>query len=105
MLHAEMCSHCISRKDWNFGGWHHASLYNISLPQLRETYRRGWKSGNVFYLQPYVKSYVSELYPDLIEIDSQFTTEGKVPFKQFEGYAPSLIICSSSLASRMKAEK
>ncbi|NBB81092.1 MAG: hypothetical protein GVY36_16905 [Verrucomicrobia bacterium] len=42
----------------------------------------------VFYLEPYSKSYASELYPDSIEIDQSNADEKKVRFTQFIGITP-----------------
>lgn len=42
----------------------------------------------VFYLEPYSKSYTSELYPDSIEIDRDTNDNSKVRFSQFVGITP-----------------
>lgn len=42
----------------------------------------------VYYLEPYAKSYASELYPDSIEIDQLKCDSEKVTFTQFVGITP-----------------
>ncbi|MGZ2260076.1 anti-phage dCTP deaminase [Roseobacter sp. A03A-229] len=42
----------------------------------------------VRYLEPYAKSYASELYPDSIQIDQSVADPSKVQFRQFIGITP-----------------
>ena len=42
----------------------------------------------VFYLEPYAKSYADELYPDSISIDQKKPDMDRVVFKQFVGITP-----------------
>lgn len=43
----------------------------------------------VFYLEPYGKSFTDELYPDSINIDASSPCKSSVQFKQFVGITPS----------------
>lgn len=43
---------------------------------------------SVRYLEPYAKSFASELYPDSIQIDQSVSDPNKVQFKQFIGITP-----------------
>jgi len=42
----------------------------------------------VFYLEPYAKSFADDLYPDSIDIDQKKPDTDKVMFKQFVGITP-----------------
>jgi cytidine deaminase len=53
----------------------------------------------VRYLEPYAKSYASELYPDSIQIDHSVADTKKVQFKQFIGITP---VRFTSLFSKSK---
>jgi hypothetical protein len=88
MMHAEMCAVTeaarigIPVRD--------ATLYGTVFPChncAKHIVGVGLKQ--VVYLQPYPKSYVSELYPDSIEIDpSDAPPAGKIAFRQFVGVSP-----------------
>ena len=58
----------------------------------------------VRYLEPYAKSYTSELYPDSIQIDYSNPVDNRVQFKQFIGITP-VRFRSIFLKSRIKDGK
>lgn len=59
---------------------------------------------SVSYLEPYAKSYTSDLYPDSIEIDRSEPLTSKVSFRQFVGITPVRFSRLFS-KSRMKDER
>jgi deoxycytidylate deaminase len=88
MLHAEMCA--ISEAARIGISLHHHWLYCTTFPCHNcAKHIVGVGLDKVIYLQPYPKSYVSELYPDSIDIDPAIECEGKkIPFRQFVGITP-----------------
>ena len=44
----------------------------------------------VFYVEPYPKSLVNELYPDSISVDEEAVSDGKVAFNPFTGISPTV---------------
>jgi deoxycytidylate deaminase len=87
MLHAEMCA--ISEAARVGISLHHHYLYCTTFPCHNcAKHIIGVGLDRVIYLQPYPKSYVSELYPDSIQIDPESESNEKVPFRQFVGVTP-----------------
>jgi deoxycytidylate deaminase len=87
MLHAEMCSIAeAARRGASVNG---CVLYCTTFPCHNcAKHIVGVGITSLYYLQPYPKSQVSELYPDSIDVDSEATLNTKVPFRQFIGITP-----------------
>jgi len=87
MLHAEMCA--ISEAARVGTSVHRHHLYCTTFPCHNcAKHIVGVGLDRVIYLQPYPKSYVSELYPDSIQIDPESEAGEKIPFQQFVGVTP-----------------